>query len=389
MVASYPPPWLFPVCRASSASSWVAMAAAMAASRSLRDLLMRRLVAPTPQGLSLCLRPLSSAAQDEASTAAPREAPGHSYESLRVTAAQKHILHVQLNRPEKRNAMNKAFWREMVECFNKIAQDPDCRAVVISGAGKVFTAGIDLMDMASEILQPQGDDVARISWNLRNLITRYQETFSVIEKCPKPVIAAIHGACIGAGVDLITACDIRYCAQDAFFQVEEDKVMVLMDGSLKLVTPEGAPVPGLRTPEIPMTEAVEAVAMVGGRLQAFWKHGVQVWAPGSDQLLQELRDPTLTFRLLGSPRYGLGERNTEPGRGASDVERCLAMSPATCIFGLDILSPGLPASISAPYSLFSTVQPRGHFCFLIFIFTFYFGITFDSQRRCKNKCKNS
>uniref|UniRef100_A0A452UYT9 Mitogen-activated protein kinase kinase kinase kinase n=1 Tax=Ursus maritimus TaxID=29073 RepID=A0A452UYT9_URSMA len=85
-------------------------------------------------------------------------------------------------------------------------------------------------------------------------------------------------------------------------QVEEDKVMVLMDGSLKLVTPEGAPVRGLRTPEIPMTEAVEAVAMVGGRLQAFWKHGVQVWAPGSDQLLQELRDPTLTFRLLGSPR---------------------------------------------------------------------------------------
>ncbi|XP_045641812.1 mitogen-activated protein kinase kinase kinase kinase 1 isoform X2 [Ursus americanus] len=73
-------------------------------------------------------------------------------------------------------------------------------------------------------------------------------------------------------------------------------------GSLKLVTPEGAPVRGLRTSEIPMTEAVEAVAMVGGRLQAFWKHGVQVWAPGSDQLLQELRDPTLTFRLLGSPR---------------------------------------------------------------------------------------
>ncbi|XP_072634699.1 delta(3,5)-Delta(2,4)-dienoyl-CoA isomerase, mitochondrial-like isoform X3 [Canis lupus baileyi] len=229
MVASYPPPWLFPVCRASSASSWVAMAAAMAASRSLRDLLMRRLVAPTPQGLSLCLRPLSSAAQDEASTAAPREAPGHSYESLRVTAAQKHILHVQLNRPEKRNAMNKAFWREMVECFNKIAQDPDCRAVVISGAGKVFTAGIDLMDMASEILQPQGDDVARTSWNLRNLITRYQETFSVIEKCPKPVIAAIHGACIGAGVDLITACDIRYCAQDAFFQVKEVDIGLAAD----------------------------------------------------------------------------------------------------------------------------------------------------------------
>ncbi|XP_032246548.1 delta(3,5)-Delta(2,4)-dienoyl-CoA isomerase, mitochondrial [Halichoerus grypus] len=205
------------------------MAATMAAFRSLRNLLIRRVMAPTPQGLSLSLRPMSSIAQDEASTAAPREAPDHKYESLQVTVAQKHILHVQLNRPEKRNAMNRAFWREMVECFNKIAQDPDCRAVVISGAGKLFTAGIDLMDMASEILQPQGDDVARISWYLRSLVSRYQETFNVIEKCPKPVIAAVHGACVGAGVDLITACDIRYCAQDAFFQVKEVDIGLAAD----------------------------------------------------------------------------------------------------------------------------------------------------------------
>ncbi|XP_019521776.1 PREDICTED: delta(3,5)-Delta(2,4)-dienoyl-CoA isomerase, mitochondrial isoform X2 [Hipposideros armiger] len=118
---------------------------------------------------------------------------------------------------------------EMVECFNKIAEDPDCRAVVISGAGKTFTAGIDLMDMASDLLQPQGDDASRISWYLRGLIAKYQETFSVIEKCPKPVIAAIHGGCIGGGVDLITACDIRYCAQDAFFQVKEVDIGLAAD----------------------------------------------------------------------------------------------------------------------------------------------------------------
>ncbi|XP_045298380.1 delta(3,5)-Delta(2,4)-dienoyl-CoA isomerase, mitochondrial [Leopardus geoffroyi] len=197
----------------------------MAVSLRFRDLLIRRLMAPTPQGLSLSLRPMSSSAQEEA----PKEAPDHSYESLRVTAAQKHILHVHLNRPEKRNAMNRACWREMVECFSKIAQDPDCRAVVISGAGKLFTSGIDLMDMASDILQPQGDDGARISWQLRNLISRYQESFNVIEKCPKPVIAAIHGACIGAGVDLVTACDIRYCTQDAFFQVKEVDIGLAAD----------------------------------------------------------------------------------------------------------------------------------------------------------------
>ncbi|XP_078215431.1 delta(3,5)-Delta(2,4)-dienoyl-CoA isomerase, mitochondrial isoform X4 [Callithrix jacchus] len=198
-----------------------AMAAGMVASRRLRDLLTRRLTASNHPGLGISLRLTGSSAQQEASGVAHGEAPDHSYESLRVTSVQKHVLHVQLNRPNKRNAMNRAFWREMVECFNKISRDADCRAVVISGAGKMFTAGIDLMDMASEIMQPKGDDVARISWYFRDLITRYQETFTVIEKCPKPVIAAVHGGCIGGGVDLVTACDIRYCAQDAFFQVKE------------------------------------------------------------------------------------------------------------------------------------------------------------------------
>ncbi|XP_078215428.1 delta(3,5)-Delta(2,4)-dienoyl-CoA isomerase, mitochondrial isoform X1 [Callithrix jacchus] len=211
-----------------------AMAAGMVASRRLRDLLTRRLTASNHPGLGISLRLTGSSAQQEASGVAHGEAPDHSYESLRVTSVQKHVLHVQLNRPNKRNAMNRAFWREMVECFNKISRDADCRAVVISGAGKMFTAAtsdfpvpgthlecIDLMDMASEIMQPKGDDVARISWYFRDLITRYQETFTVIEKCPKPVIAAVHGGCIGGGVDLVTACDIRYCAQDAFFQVKE------------------------------------------------------------------------------------------------------------------------------------------------------------------------
>ncbi|XP_012881794.1 PREDICTED: delta(3,5)-Delta(2,4)-dienoyl-CoA isomerase, mitochondrial-like isoform X2 [Dipodomys ordii] len=153
----------------------------MAVSRAVRDLWLRRLAAPTQRGFHLSPRPLSSSAH-QASKAAPSEASDHSYESLQVTSAGTHVLHVQLNRPDKRNAMNKAFWREMVECFNKIARDSNCRAVVVSGAGKMFTSGIDLMDMASELLQPEGDDVARISWYLRDLITQYQKTFTVIEK---------------------------------------------------------------------------------------------------------------------------------------------------------------------------------------------------------------
>uniref|UniRef100_A0AAY4DM37 Delta(3,5)-Delta(2,4)-dienoyl-CoA isomerase, mitochondrial n=2 Tax=Denticeps clupeoides TaxID=299321 RepID=A0AAY4DM37_9TELE len=152
-----------------------------------------------------------------------------SFTTLSVTRPADSITHVELNRPEKRNAMSRAFWSEMVDCFNEIAVDAECRVVIFSGAGKLFTSGIDLMDMASDILQPEGDDQARVSWNLRRVITKYQETFSVIEKCPKPVIVAVHGPCIGGGVDLITACDIRLCTQDAWFQVKEVDIGLAAD----------------------------------------------------------------------------------------------------------------------------------------------------------------
>lgn len=81
------------------------------------------------------------------------------------------------------------------------------------------------MDMASVFLSQQEDqDVSRKAYNLRNLILQFQESFSVIEKCSQPVIAAIHSACVGGGVDMICACDIRWCTTDAWFQI---KVLIL------------------------------------------------------------------------------------------------------------------------------------------------------------------
>ncbi|KAE8294920.1 Delta(3,5)-Delta(2,4)-dienoyl-CoA isomerase, mitochondrial [Larimichthys crocea] len=97
---------------------------------------------------------------------------------------------------------------EMVDCFNEIAMNSDCRVVVLSGAGKFFTAGIDLTDVASDVLSPEGDDAARISWNIRKKLFKFQEAFSVIERCPKPVVVAIHGACIGEEVDIGLAADV-------------------------------------------------------------------------------------------------------------------------------------------------------------------------------------
>ncbi|XP_042560037.1 delta(3,5)-Delta(2,4)-dienoyl-CoA isomerase, mitochondrial isoform X1 [Clupea harengus] len=155
--------------------------------------------------------------------------PTSPFSTLSISHPTEAITHVELHRPEKRNAMNRAFWSEMVDCFTQIADDSECRVVIVSGAGKIFTAGIDLMDMASDVLQPEGDDIARTSWNLRRIISKYQETFSVIEKCPKPVVVAVHGACVGGGVDLITACDIRLCTQDAWFQVKEVDIGLAAD----------------------------------------------------------------------------------------------------------------------------------------------------------------
>uniref|UniRef100_UPI00358EFE84 delta(3,5)-Delta(2,4)-dienoyl-CoA isomerase, mitochondrial n=1 Tax=Myxine glutinosa TaxID=7769 RepID=UPI00358EFE84 len=150
-------------------------------------------------------------------------------ETLLVTQPRPHVLHVEMNRPEKLNAMNKAFWREMVTCFDKIADDQDCRAVVLSGAGKLFTAGLDLQDMAGDLLNMEGEDTARKSWHFRQFIKQCQNTFSVLEKCLKPVIAAVHGACIGGGIDMITACDIRLCTTDAWFQVKEVDIGLAAD----------------------------------------------------------------------------------------------------------------------------------------------------------------
>lgn len=111
---------------------------------------------------------------------------------------------------------------EIGECFENLSTDGDCRVIVLTGSGKLFTAGIDLNDMMS-LGQELGEveDIARKAKILQVLIRKYQNSLSSLEVCNKPVIAAVHGPCVGAGVDMITAADIRYCTKDAWFQVKE------------------------------------------------------------------------------------------------------------------------------------------------------------------------
>lgn len=130
------------------------------------------------------------------------------------------IAHVQINRPEKINAMNAAFWSEIVEIFQWIDDTDAVRVVVISGAGKHFSSGIDLMLLAS-VANELGKDVGRNARLLRRKILQMQASFNAVDNCRKPVLAAIQGYCIGGAIDLIAACDMRYAAGDAQFSIKE------------------------------------------------------------------------------------------------------------------------------------------------------------------------
>jgi len=145
--------------------------------------------------------------------------PVTEYSAFKVELTD-NIAHVQINRPEKVNAMNAAFWEEIIDIFQWIDDTDAVRAVVISGAGKHFSAGIDLMMLAS-LAGQMGKDVGRNARFLRKTIQRLQASFTAVDNCRKPVLAAVQGYCIGGAIDLISACDMRYCSNDVQFSIKE------------------------------------------------------------------------------------------------------------------------------------------------------------------------
>lgn len=141
------------------------------------------------------------------------------YQAFQVELNDK-VAHVMLNRPEKYNAMNADVWREMIDIFRWADDTDSVRAVVISGAGKHFSSGIDLT-MLAQAGSAVSNDVGRNAEKLRRTILQLQASFNAIDHCRKPVLAAVHGYCLGAGIDLISACDMRYAAADAQFSIKE------------------------------------------------------------------------------------------------------------------------------------------------------------------------
>ena len=136
-----------------------------------------------------------------------------------------HVAWLVMNRPAKRNAMGMAFFHNLREYMLQFDADADIRAVIIKGEGPSFTAGTDLAEAGAII----GDGAADSREELHRKIATLQADISSIETCRKPVIAAIHGHCIGGGVDLIAACDIRLATQDALFSIRETRLGIIAD----------------------------------------------------------------------------------------------------------------------------------------------------------------
>jgi len=139
-----------------------------------------------------------------------------------------------LDRPEKLNALHRALWVSIPQAVASLDADPEVRVIVLAGKGKAFCAGIDLMDHAPGLanqgsLSGQGESPVGKRRALYDDIRKYQGTVSSFANTDKPVIAAVHGACLGAGMDLITSCDLRFAAADAVFSVRETRIAMVAD----------------------------------------------------------------------------------------------------------------------------------------------------------------
>ena len=136
-----------------------------------------------------------------------------------------HVAWLTLNRPAKRNSMGLAFFAEIEALFAEFDSDPNVRVVIIKAEGKSFSAGTDLEEAAALLGQGSADGRER----MRKDITGLQRAFTRIERCRKPVIAAIHRHCIGGAVDMICACDIRLATDDAIFSIRETRMGIIAD----------------------------------------------------------------------------------------------------------------------------------------------------------------
>ncbi len=214
-----------------------------------------------------------------------------------------HVATLWLDRPEKRNALGPAFWEDLPRAMRAIGADPEVRVLVIVARGPHFSVGLDLVAMADIGRPPDPGEGSRpspaaIAASARPKILRLQASVTSVADCPVPVIAAVHGYCIGGGVDLIAACDIRLASAEALFSVRETKVAIVADlGSLQ------------RLPRIIGSGHVAELAYTGKDISA---------AVGRGHRAGQRGEPRPRVGAGRRPGAGRRDRVQLPPRGAGD-----------------------------------------------------------------------
>lgn len=139
-----------------------------------------------------------------------------------------HVAHLIMDRPQKANAMSAEFWEDLPRLTRTLCTDPAVRAILISGEGRHFSSGMDLSAFA-DIADMSSGEPGRAAHALYSHILHLQDSFTALERAHVPVICAIHGACVGGAIDMITAADIRLASEDAYFAVEEINIGMAAD----------------------------------------------------------------------------------------------------------------------------------------------------------------
>lgn len=151
-----------------------------------------------------------------------------SYKTLTIRW-ENQVAWIDLNRPHKANAINALMWQELKSAFHRLDRQAEVRVVVLGAEGNHFTAGLDiefLLKLQKEIEQLSE---GRRHERLYTLIRELQESVAAIEHCRKPVLAAIQGVCMTGGVDIVSACDMRYCTTSAVFAIKDVDVAIVPD----------------------------------------------------------------------------------------------------------------------------------------------------------------
>lgn len=239
------------------------------------------------------------------------------YEALTVDVAD-HIAQVTLIGPGKGNAMGPAFWAELPVVFADLDADPDVRAIVLTGSGKNFTYGLDLAAMGGTLAGVMGGDgaTAKPRAVFHKHLKSMQQSITAVADCRTPTIAAVHGWCIGGGVDLISAVDIRYASADAKFSVREVKLaivadvgtlarlpMILNDGHMRELALTGKDIDAARAEKIGLVNDVYADAEA--TLAAARATAAEIAAnpPLTVQGIKDVLDEQRTDAVAASLRY--------------------------------------------------------------------------------------